>query len=87
MKIKELDNDDRERIIEKFEQSMKRFPQNRYRGGRPKNIYLSITIKELCDLFNITDKTLNRWIKENRLNPNSLQSICDRYCFHIKGHI
>ena len=65
----------------------KHWEKIRYRGGRPKNIYLSITIKELCNLYNITDKTLNRWIKENRLNPDSLQSICDRYCFHIKSHI
>ena len=85
--MKELDEDDKWTISEKFIRNIENFDRLRCRKGKKETIYLSITIKELCDLFGISRMTLNRWIKENRLNPNSLQSICDRYCFHIKGHV
>lgn len=58
----------------------------RYRGGKPDIIYCKIKIKDLTKLFNVSRMTIYRWIKQNKLNPVSLESICERYCFYRKGH-
>ena len=51
----------------------------RNRISRGENIFLKITKQILADLFSVNKQTIQRWIRESKLNPYSMQDIIEKY--------
>lgn len=84
--MRKLDNEDKFDISQKMIEHLENWEKIRYRGGRPKIAYITVGIKELCNLYNINKKTLTRWIHSGKLNPQSLFSICSLFSTLFSGH-
>ena len=54
------------------------FDKRRYTGGSTK-VFLKVTTKELAELFEVTRRTIRRWVRLNRLDPTSLTDIVEKY--------
>ena len=81
-----MDNEDYE--SEEYDEELekkKHWEKIRYRGGRPKIVYLKVRSEELCGLFNINKRTLSRWIDSGKLDPNDLKSICEKYRIEFRN--
>jgi len=53
--------------------------KHQYRGGGPRPTKFFYSYADLRDLFNVHQRTLERWIEHKKLNPKSLLSICKLY--------
>lgn len=83
--MKELDNETKYEIAEKLLEKVENWDSIKYTGGRPEKVFIQVKIKNLCSLFNIDKRTLNRWILSGRLNPRSLFSVCSLYSALFSG--
>jgi hypothetical protein len=50
-----------------------------YRDGRIPTVYCKITLQTLAELFQVSYRTIHRWIKQERLDPYSLEDIINKF--------